>query len=128
MFNILLVEDSSSLIQIMDVSLKQAGFNIQEVKTASDAIYAAKGSCFDVVLCDADMAGACMAGDNMPRNDVFCLIRMLCQLTGKEHSSLIAFSNQTATKKNALEAGADCWITKPFDADELVNDVLSVIH
>lgn len=120
MFNVLLVEDSSSLTQIMDISLKQAGFNIQEVRTGRDAIHAAEGNSFDVVLCDTDMVDG----------DAIKLIKKLCQLTGKKHSSLIAFSNQSNgdKKESALNAGADLWIAKPFDADGLVNEVLAVMH
>ncbi len=120
MYEILIVEDFSSLTQILDISLKQAGFNMHEARTADQAIASAENNNFDLILCDADIENC----------DPIELIGQLSQLTGKEHSSLIAFSKEkgTAKKQNALDAGADRWIEKPFDVDDLVNDVLAVIH
>ncbi len=120
MQNILVIESSSSYLQMIDLSLKQAGLNIEIARTDSEALVVAKQQKFDVVLCDLDKIGT----------EPIQLIKQFCILAKDNDSSFIVIANSKLQnkKQEAMAAGAAQWISKPFDPDELLNQVLAVMH
>lgn len=135
MTSILLIENSSSLTQIIGLSLKQAGFQIQRSRSYQDAFEAMDADYFDVILCDLDITDRDIHGTSpqetkLEENESLNMVTNVCDHSRKAHSSLLAFTNERfpSRKTKALASGADRCITKPFDVDDLVNDVLLVMH
>ena len=55
MKNILAVDDSASMRQMVGFTLKSAGFKVIEAKDGSEALEIAKNQSFDAVISDVNM-------------------------------------------------------------------------
>lgn len=106
---ILIVEDDTSIIEILSESLGQEGYEIQKVLSAGEALEVAKSFHPHLVLTDNDMPE--MSGLDMLRE----LRRQ------KNYVTVIFVSGRTDTSfvVEALRAGADDYIRKPFRINEL---------
>jgi len=112
MANILAVDDSASMRQMVSFTLKGAGHNVVEAVDGVDALAKAKGAKFDLVISDV----------NMPNMDGITLIRELRALPGFKFTPMLMLTTEsTAEKKQeGKAAGATGWIVKPFNPDQLL--------
>jgi two-component system cell cycle response regulator len=115
---ILIVEDDTSIIDILSESLNLEGYEIQKVLSASEALEAAKAFQPHLVLTDNDMPE--MSGLDMLRE----LRRQ------KNYVTVIFVSGRTDTNfvVEALRAGADDYIRKPFRINELLARVEAALR
>lgn len=111
---VLVADDEESLLKLLKVSFGLEGF---EVVTAGDglaALEAFEGNRPDAAVLDIGMPGV----------DGLGVLRFI-----KEHSNipviLLTASDEPSVKRRALDAGADGYMTKPFDRVELVDNVRS---
>jgi DNA-binding response OmpR family regulator len=109
---VLVVDDERDVCRLLTYSLEQAGFEVQAAATAAEALLAAGRQRPDVIVLDVglpDLSGieVCkkLRGD-AALGDVG--IVMLTALGGRDDRIV------------GLEAGADDYVVKPFDVDELV--------
>ncbi len=113
--NILLIEDSSSIQKMLNQYLTELDYNVIIGSTAKEGLELLKSNPVDVILLDIilpDLNGI----------DVCKLIR--------QHSNTPILI-LTATKDTAvpcLSAGADDYIQKPFDPDELILRIKNVFR
>jgi len=112
MANILAVDDSASMRQMVSFTLKGAGHTVVEAVDGVDALAKAKGGKFDLVISDV----------NMPNMDGITLIRELRALPNFKFTPMLMLTTEsTAEKKQeGKAAGATGWIVKPFNPDQLL--------
>ncbi|MFP2897865.1 response regulator [Corallococcus sp. 4LFB] len=118
---VLHVNDTPASLYLGTYSLRQAGYRVLEAVTGGEALQLALDSPPDVVVLDVklpDMSGydVCRLLKEDPRT---CEVAII-------HTSATFI---TAEKKVAgLRAGADVYLTQPFDPEELIATVNSVLR
>ena len=112
MANILAVDDSASMRQMVSFTLKGAGHTVVEAVDGVDALAKAKTGKFDLVISDV----------NMPNMDGITLIKELRALPNFKFTPMLMLTTEsTAEKKQeGKAAGATGWIVKPFNPDQLL--------
>ena len=120
MATILAVDDSASMRQMVSFTLKGAGYDVVEASDGAQALEAAKGRKFDLVLSDV----------NMPVMDGISLIKELRALPAFRFTPILMLTTESGDGKKAegKAAGATGWIVKPFSPDQLVNTVKKVLR
>lgn len=106
---ILLVEDEAQMRRFLRVSLGAQGFRLVESETGADAVVQTAARVPDVVLLDL----------GLPDMDGLEVTRRIREWTLVPIIVLSA-RGQEEDKVNALDAGADDYLTKPFSARELL--------
>ena len=112
MATILVVDDSSSMRQMLSFTLKSEGHDVTEAEDGVIALNAAKGKNYDLVLADV----------NMPNMDGISLISELRKLPGYKSTPLLMLTTESASdkKQSGKKAGATGWIVKPFNSEQLL--------
>lgn len=112
MANILAVDDSASMRQMVSFTLKGAGHTVVEAVDGVDALAKAKGGKFDLVISDV----------NMPNMDGITLIKELRALPNFKFTPMLMLTTESTTEKKqeGKAAGATGWIVKPFNPDQLL--------
>jgi two-component system chemotaxis response regulator CheY len=119
MANILAVDDSSSMRQMVSFTLKGAGHQVVEAQDGQDALNKAKTQQFDLIITDV----------NMPVMDGITFIRNLRGEANYKFTPMLMLTTESSTDKKAegKAAGATGWIVKPFNPDQLLNTVKKVL-
>jgi two-component system KDP operon response regulator KdpE len=106
---ILIVDDELQIRTLLKAALGRAGYAVVEAASAREALSAKSIDKPDLVLLDL----------GLPDRDGLELVE---QLRGDPRSALIVVSarDQTEQKVAALDLGADDYVTKPFDTEELL--------
>ena len=106
---ILLVDDEPQIRRVLRTTLTSEGYEVQDARDGEDALRALRQSRFDVVLLDMNMPG--MGGMETCRS-----IR-----AGSEVAIImVTVHDAEKDKVDALNAGADDYVTKPFSTPELL--------
>jgi DNA-binding response OmpR family regulator len=114
---ILIVEDDSSLAQILRDNLIVDGFNVECAAQAAMALSLYRSFVPDLVLLDV----------MLPDLSGFELGRVL-RHGGKTPIIILSARGEKADKLEGLRLGADDYITKPFDMEELVARIHTVLR
>jgi CheY-like chemotaxis protein len=114
----LVIEDDESIIDLVDLTLRLAGFTVDIASDAAAAIAAAKHDVFDIVI--IDLVRPLIDGSAVCR-------RLRDEPNGAHDAKIVALtaSSRLTTLEWAFAAGADAVIAKPFRASELVTNVLT---
>ncbi|MFW6093662.1 MAG: response regulator [Pseudomonadota bacterium] len=119
--NILVVDDSSSMREMVSYTLESAGHGVVCAADGAQAleIAADRPEAFDLVITDI----------NMPVMDGLTLIRELRTLKSYQYRPILVLSTESSqeTKTAGKAAGATGWIVKPFDPDQLLGVVGKVL-
>ena len=116
--SVLVVDDEPALRKAICASLATGGFTVEEAATGADAVRALKLRLFDLVLLDVNMPG--MSGLEACRQ-----IRAFAPRAG---IIMVTVRDAEDDKVQALEAGADDYVTKPFRFRELVARLGAVLR
>jgi two-component system KDP operon response regulator KdpE len=115
---ILVVDDDSATRRALRVTLSGMGFTVVEAARGEEALSLARVSWFDAVLMDVDMPG--MGGVEACRSIRHAVARLpILMLTVMDSED---------DKVLALDAGADDYITKPFQIRELTARLRSAVR
>jgi two-component system, OmpR family, response regulator QseB len=115
---VLLVEDDLMIAQGLVTGLKQAGFSVDHAldgTTADAALHAAK---FDLMLLDL----------GLPKRDGLSVLRELRHRNDATPVIILTARDEVSHRIAGLNAGADDYIVKPFDLDEVIARMRSVIR
>jgi len=106
---ILIVDDESQIRTLLKATLSRAGYVVVEAANAREALSAKAIDKPDLVLLDL----------GLPDRDG---LELVDSLRADPRSALIVVSarDQTEQKVAALDLGADDYVTKPFDTEELL--------
>jgi two-component system chemotaxis response regulator CheY len=109
---VLTVDDSPSIRQMVKLVLSQAGFEVHEAVDGIDGLEKAKAKSVQMVVTDL----------NMPRMDGITMVRELRKLPTYKGIPIILLTTESdeSFKKQAKDAGATGWITKPFKQEQLI--------
>lgn len=114
---ILVVDDEPQIRRVMRTTLTGAGYEIDDAKTGEEALNKLREFRPDLVLLDINMPGmGGLAACRAIRADPNVAIIML------------TVHNTEAAKVEALDAGADDFITKPFSTPELLARVRAALR
>ena len=108
--SLLVVDDEAAMRTVLRTSLAAVGYSVREAASGEAALGTLQDRASDLVLLDISMPG--MGGIEACRR-----IRRLAPDTGILMVSVRGSEND---KVNALEAGADDYVTKPFHLRELL--------
>lgn len=106
---VLIVEDEAQIARAMQINLHAHGYQAMTVANGADAVRAAAQQPVDIVVLDL----------GLPDMDGVDVIR---RIRGWSSVPIIVLSARHASedKVEALDAGADDYVTKPFGLDELL--------
>ncbi|MEU8236337.1 response regulator transcription factor [Actinoplanes sp. NPDC048967] len=113
---LLVVDDEATVRELLAATLRFAGFRVTSAATAADAIASATADPPDLVLLDV----------MLPDMDGFEVVRQL-----REHRTPVLFltaRDRQADKITGLSLGADDYVTKPFDLEELIARIRAVLR
>jgi two-component system, OmpR family, KDP operon response regulator KdpE len=117
MSSVLVVEDDAPLRRALRTSLRARAFEVIECASGEDAVVLVADGRPDVVLLDL----------GLPDLDGVEVLRRLRAFSDVPVVVLTARDRQ-ADKIAALDAGADDYVTKPFDVEELLARVRAVLR
>ncbi len=119
MAQVLIVDDSASMRQMVSFTLKGAGYQVEEAADGVEAVRKAKANPFNVVITDV----------NMPNMDGITLIKELRGLPTYKFTPLLLLTTESSADKKAQgkQAGATGWMVKPFSPDQLLATVKKVL-
>jgi len=115
--HILVVDDDPRLLRLARVNLERAGFNVSTAANGDAALDEMSAALPDAVVLDVTMPGI----------DGFSLTQQIREVSNVPIIILTALSEQSR-KVHGLEIGADDYMTKPFDPDELVARLRALIR
>lgn len=116
---VLVVDDDPQVLRLMRVNLELEGYDVVSAPDGDEALEAVLNDRPDVVVCDVMMPG--MDGLTVLRN-----LRSNPR-TSKIPFVVVSAKAQRSDVKAALDMGADRYITKPFDPQELLDAVGQLI-
>ncbi len=116
--SILVVEDEKLVRQLLTLNLSHAGYAVTAVSTWAEGDSALRSGRFDLAVLDLMLPGGegISLAERARAHGVQCPILMLTA------------RGETATKVRGLNAGADDYVTKPFDMQELLARVRALLR
>lgn len=113
---ILIADDSESIRELVDITLKSAGYQVLKSVDGEDAMRHLNGQSIDLVITDL----------NMPKMDGISLIKEIRAKSDYQTLPvlLLTTESQASKKEEAKAVGATGWIVKPFVQEKL----LAVVH
>jgi len=114
---ILVVDDDPQIRRVMRVTLTGQGYEVDDVKNGDAALEKLRDARFDLVLLDMNMPG--LSGIEACR-----LIR------GQSEIAIVMLTvrDSEEDKVAALDAGADDYVTKPYNAPELLARIRAALR
>jgi len=114
---ILVVDDEPQIRRIMRTELTRAGYEVDDAKTGEEGLVKVREFHPDLVLLDINMPGmGGLAACRAIRSDANAAIIML------------TVHNTESAKVEALDAGADDFVTKPFSTPELLARIRAALR
>ena len=116
----LIVDDSASIRQMVEHTLKTAGYLVTAAKDGQEALSLSQRQTFDCVLTD----------QNMPRMDGLTLIKSLRQSANYKRTPILVLTTEASDdmKSKGRAAGATGWMVKPFDPQKLLDVAAKVVR
>ena len=117
---ILVAEDDEPVRQIVSVLLTHHGFQVIEAIDGDDALEKIRAELPDLILLDIDM----------PKQNGFAVCKAVRSTVETMFIPVIMLTAQDSMeeKKHGLACGADEYITKPFEAEQLLTEIGSVLQ
>ncbi|MBU3545139.1 response regulator [Polynucleobacter sp. MWH-Mekk-B1] len=117
---ILVVDDSSSMRQMVAFTLTSSGYKVIQALDGQDALEKANEQQVDLVLTD----------QNMPIMDGLTLIQNLRELPLYQKTPILMLTTESSDdmKLKGKAAGATGWLIKPFDPIRLIEVIQKVIN
>ena len=108
--NILVVEDERNLADAICHILEQEGYNAEAAYDGKAGLAYAESGLYDAVILDVMLPGM----------DGFSIVRTLRQAQNDLPIMMLTAKTSTQDKVEGLDCGADDYMTKPFEAPELL--------
>ena len=119
----LIVDDSSVMRKIVERSLRQAGLDtlvVHEAGSGTEGLELLKSRPFDLILSDI----------NMPSMDGLEFLRQIRTQNLASDVPVVMITTESSEEhvRQAIQAGAQGYIRKPFTAEQVKERVLPLIH
>ena len=119
MAQILVVDDSTTMRQMVAFTLTSAGHEVVEAPDGNQALATAKQKKFDLVITDV----------NMPGMNGIDLVQSLRALPDCKFIPILVLTTEAGAdlKQKGKSAGATGWIVKPFSPEVLIQTLRKVL-
>lgn len=109
---IMIVDDSSSMRQVVGIALKSAGYVVLEGRDGVDALAKLTGQKVHLIISDV----------NMPNMDGISFVKAVKQLSAYKFTPIIMLTTESeeSKKREGQAAGAKAWVVKPFKPEQLL--------
>jgi len=114
---LLVVEDEPDLLNGLARALRRAGYAVDLAADGEGGLYKAEGTDYDAIVLDV----------MLPKMDGWELLARL-RKTKKTPVLMLTARDQTADRVRGLDTGADDYLVKPFDLDELFARLRAIIR
>jgi two-component system chemotaxis response regulator CheY len=116
---VLVVDDSTSLRQVVGIALKGAGYNVIEACDGRDALTKLNGQKIHLIISDV----------NMPNMDGISFVKAAKQLPNYKFTPIIMLTTEAgeSQKQAGQAAGAKAWVVKPFQPAQMLAAVSKLI-
>ncbi len=116
---ILIVDDSASVRQVVNISLRNAGYDVIEGHDGKDALSKLKGQKVHLIISDV----------NMPNMDGISLVKAVKEMPAYRFTPIVMLTteSQESKKREGQAAGAKAWVVKPFKPDQLIGVVQKLV-
>jgi len=116
---IMIVDDSTTLRQVVSIALKGAGYDVIEGVDGKDALSKLTGQKVHLIISDV----------NMPNMDGISFVKELKKLPAYKFTPVIMLTTEAGEdkKSSGQAAGAKAWMVKPFKPDQMLNAVSKLI-
>jgi two-component system, cell cycle response regulator CtrA len=115
---VLLIEDDRAVARSVELMLKSEGFNVYTTDLGEEGVDLGKLYDYDLILLDLNLPD--MSGMDVLRNLRVAKINTPIMI--------LSGSSEIDTKVKTLGGGADDYMTKPFNKDELVARIHAVVR
>jgi PleD family two-component response regulator len=117
---LLIVEDDLDVADMLEKYFHAQGFNVRAIETGEEAVYTALTSVPDLIILDI----------RLPDIDGYQVAQNLRSNQRTQNIPIIFLTErrERASRLRGLENGADDYITKPFDVQELRLRVRNALH
>src|SRR5271169_4010213 len=115
---ILVVDDESAIRRALKPPLVELGFQVAEATRGEEALQLMRTGTFDAVLLDV----------NMPGIGGIETLRRIRALTPRLPILMLTVRDQEEEKVQALDLGADDYVTKPFSTRELIARIRAAVR
>jgi two-component system chemotaxis response regulator CheY len=117
--NVLVVDDSSSVRQVVRIALKSAGYDVIEACDGKDALGKLTGQKVHLIISDV----------NMPNMDGITFVKEVKKLASYRFTPIIMLTTESQESKKAegQAAGAKAWVVKPFQPAQMLAAVSKLI-
>ncbi|HJV89194.1 MAG TPA: response regulator [Holophagaceae bacterium] len=116
---ILIIDDSTSLRQVVNITLTNAGYEVVEACDGKDALTKLDGRKIHLMICDV----------NMPNMDGITFLKEAKQDARYKFTPIIMLTTEAGEdkKKEGQAAGAKAWVVKPFRPEQMLAAVSKLI-
>ncbi len=116
---ILIVDDSASLRQVVNIALSSAGYEVIEACDGVDALSKLDGRKVHLIISDV----------NMPNMDGIELVRQVKNKPEYKFTPIIMLTTESQAEKKAegQAAGARAWVVKPFQPAQMLAAVAKLM-
>lgn len=116
---ILVVDDSSSIRQVVGIALKGAGYDVIEASDGKDALSKLTGQKIHLIISDV----------NMPVMDGISFLKEVKKHPNYKFTPVIMLTTEAGQDKMAegKAAGAKAWIVKPFQPPQMLDAVAKLV-
>lgn len=116
---VMIVDDSASLRQVVNIALKNAGYEVVEACDGRDALAKLDGRRIHLVISDV----------NMPNLDGIGFVKELKANPSYKFTPVIMLTTESGEnrKQEGQQAGAKAWVVKPFLPAQMLAAVSKLI-
>jgi two-component system, OmpR family, response regulator len=114
---ILIVEDEPDLLANLAQAIREAGFAVDTAADGEEGLFKAETSDYDALILDV----------MLPKLDGWGLLKQL-RLGKKTPVLMLTARDSISDRIHGLDSGADDYLTKPFDLEELLARVRALIR
>lgn len=116
---VMIVDDSSTLRQVVKIALTSAGYDVLEACDGKDALSKLQGQKIHLIISDV----------NMPNMDGIQMVQEVKKLPAYKFTPIIMLTTEAGEgkKKEGQSAGAKAWVVKPFQPQQMLDAVSKLI-
>ena len=110
MKKVLIIDDNQTIVEALLVLLEMEGYRVTTRSHANNILTLLQESTPDIILLDLLLSGE--VGEN--------IVKIIKTNQATNHIPIVLMSAHPDAKKRAKQAGADDFLAKPFDVEDLL--------
>jgi DNA-binding response OmpR family regulator len=115
---VLVIEDNKTLVRALKQGLEEEGFAVDVALDGEEGDYKARSATYDVIVLDL----------MLPKVDGMTLIKRWRSSGMTTHVLMLTAKGAIEDRVHGLDSGADDYLTKPFDLEELLARLRALVR